>query len=61
MTETPLVDILSNLTTLSTSEARRMIVMEQVRVDGQVVTDPAARVEPPAHISCGDTTFHITE
>ena len=58
---TSLVDILSNLTVLDTSEARRVIVEGRVRVDGSVVDDPAARVAPPAHISCGDATFHIME
>lgn len=58
---TSLVDILSNLTTLDTSEARRVIVEGQVRVDGAVVDDPTARVEPPAHIACGKHVFQITE
>jgi 16S rRNA U516 pseudouridylate synthase RsuA-like enzyme len=58
---TPLVDIVSNLTTLDTSEARRVIVAGNVRVNGTVVDDPAARVEPPALVACGPLTFGITE
>ena len=58
---TSLVDILSNLTAVDTSEARRIIVEGRVRVDGAVVDNPAARVEAPAHITCGNHIFQITE
>jgi 16S rRNA U516 pseudouridylate synthase RsuA-like enzyme len=57
----PLVDILSNLTVLDTSEARRVIVEGRVRVDGDVVDDPAARVAPPVRITCGKHIFQVTE
>lgn len=58
---TTLVDIVSNLTTLDTSAARRAIVEGHVRVDGKVVDDPAARVNPPALVACGLLTFGVTE
>lgn len=58
---TSLVDILSNLTVLDTSEARRVIIEGNVSVDGHVVDDPAARIDPPARITCGKHIFQITE
>lgn len=58
---TSLVDILTSLTLVDTSVARRAIVEGMVRVDGAIVLDPAARVEPPAQVAYGDRIFHITE